>query len=395
MGKVLEGPAKRLLAKHNVEVPEGIVTDTTRFKAPRGKLVVKAHVALGGRGKRGLVAFCSTPAETRKQVGRILKTKVAGNKIPEVIVEKTVNYDEGEHFIALTESRNGLLLFLAAKVGGVNIEGVWETHVKKMEVTAGEIPDVTPLARKAGFGAGSGEVAQFAAKLIRCFWEEDAEYIEINPFVFAKGGGITALDAVLILDDAAHFRHPERDFEFSEFGSGKSSAEHEIKQIDKKIKGSVKLSIIPGKGNIAILPAGGGASLFTADAVVNLGGKLANYCEYSGNPPAFAVRALSDKVFNLPGITDVIINGGIANFTDVYKTFGGIIDAMRANKKILVGRKIRLWVRRGGPNEETALPMIGGLSTEGFKIQVYDRHLGLTDVVDMAIAARKKGGRSK
>ena len=396
MGKVLEGPAKKLFAKYGVRTPEGVVADGPNFKAPKGRLVVKAHVTLGGRGKRGLIAICPSPAEAKKQAGRILGTKVDGCKIPEVLLEKAIDYDGGEHFIALTESRDGLNLFLAAKVGGVNIESVWETHVKKISVDAGEIPDVTALARKAGFGDQSKQVAEFAAKLIECFWKEDAEYIEINPFVFAKGDGIVALDAVMKLDDAAHFKHPDRDFEFSEFGaSAAKPAEREIRQIDQKIKGSVKLIVLPGGGNIAILPAGGGASLFTADAVVRLGGKLANYCEYSGDPPAFAVKALSEKVFNLPGITDVIINGGIANFTDVYKTFGGIIDAIHANRKKLVGGKIRLWVRRGGPNEEVALPMIGKLAEEGFAIKVYDRHLGLTDVVDMAIAAQKKRRRAR
>ena len=79
----------------------------------------------------------------------------------------------------------------------------------------------------------------------------------------------------------------------------------------------------------------------------------------------------------------------------MYKTFGGIIAAMKKNKRKLVSKKIRLWVRRGGPNEQVALPMIGKLADEGFLIEVYDRHYGLTDVVDMAIAAQKKGGSRK
>ncbi len=395
MGKVLEGPAKKLLARHGIAVPKGVVTDKPNFKAPAaGRLVVKANVALGGRGKRGLVAVCSGLADAKKQAARILGTKVEGHSIPEVLVEQAIDYGGGEHFAALTESRDGLVLFLAAKVGGVDIESVWESHVKKMNVEAGDVPDVSAMARKAGFGGKSKEVSDFVGTLIKCFWEEDAEYLEINPFVFAKKGGIVALDTVLKLDGVAHFRHPEWDFEFSEFGaSAAKPAERDIREIDKKIKGSVKLSIIPGNGKIAILPAGGGASLFTADAVVSQGASLANYCEYSGAPPAFAVEALADKVFNLPGITDVIINGGIANFTDVYKTFGGIIAAVRKNRRRLISKKIRLWVRRGGPNEQVGLPMIARLADEGFKIEVYDRHYGLTDVVDMAIAAQKKGGK--
>lgn len=396
MGKVLEIPAKRLMAKYGVRIPEGVTTTTGKFALTGPRLVVKAHIVMGGRGKRGLVKVCDSSAEAAANAKRILAEKIDGHPIPEVMVEEAVGYEGGEHFVALSECREGLRLFLAAGVGGVDIESVWD-RVRKTTVAVEENPELAAFAKEAGFDGRADKVAVLLKQLIDCFWKEDAEYVEINPFVFRKADGeIVALDAVVKLDGDARFRHPEWDFEFSEFGSGApSAADREIAEIDGKIKGSVKLITLKQGGKIAILPAGGGASLFTADAVVRLGGTLANYAEYSGDPPAHAVQALSEKVFNLPGITDVIINGGIANFTDVYKTFGGIIAAMRVCKDVLQKNRVRLWVRRGGPNEAVGLPMIAKLADEGFAIQVYDRHVGLTDVVDMAIEAQKKGGARK
>jgi ATP-citrate lyase beta-subunit len=396
MGKVLEIPAKRLIAKYGVRIPKGVTASTAKFSPPGKRLVVKAHAVIGGRGKRGLVKVCETPAEAKTAAEKMLAVRVDGHPVEEIMVEEAVDYRPGEHFVALTESREGLTLFLAADVGGVDVESVWN-KVQKTSIDVGDAPDLTAFARKAGFDGDARKVARFLSQLVECFWKEDAEYVEINPFVFEKkSGDIVALDAVLKLDGDARDRHPEWDFEFSEFGAGVPSAsDKKIAEVDAKIKGSVKLITLKGGGKIAILPAGGGASLFTADAVVRLGGTLANYAEYSGNPPGHAVQTLSEVVFNLPGITDVIINGGIANFTDVYKTFGGIIAAMRSCKKLLQKNGVRLWVRRGGPNEAVGLPMIAKLADEGFKIKVYDRHTGLTDVVDMAIEAQKKGGARK
>ena len=120
--------------------------------------------------------------------------------------------------------------------------------------------------------------------------------------------------------------------------------------------------------------------------MVARGGKLANYAEYSGDPPDWAVEVLTEKICSLPGITNIIVGGAIANFTDVKKTFGGIINAFRKAKAEGKLDNVRIWVRRGGPNEKQGLAAMKELQKEGFKIEVFDRTLPLTDIVDMALA---------
>jgi ATP-citrate lyase beta-subunit len=194
-----------------------------------------------------------------------------------------------------------------------------------------------------------------------------------------------ALDAVTLLDGDAKFRHPDWNFQFAaEFGRAYSKDEMEVMAVDSKIKGSVKFIEIPG-GDTAMLPAGGGASVYYSDAVVARGGKLANYAEYSGDPPDWAVEVLTEKVCSLPGIKNIIVGGAIANFTDVKKTFGGIINGFRKAKSDGKLKNVRIWVRRGGPREREGLDAMRALKDEGFDINVFDRNTPLTDIVDKAL----------
>ncbi|MGH7273753.1 MAG: ATP citrate lyase citrate-binding domain-containing protein, partial [Nitrospiria bacterium] len=275
-----------------------------------------------------------------------------------------------------------------ASVGGIEIESEWE-KVRRLFVEVGELPlaeDLTKLAADAGFARDLvPAVADFAGRLYQCFDLEDAQYLEINPLVLAGSGELTALDAVTLLDADATFRHPDWNFSFAaEFGRPYTENERTIMEVDSRIKGSVKFIEIPG-GDTALLPAGGGASVFYTDAVVALGGKPANYAEYSGDPPDWAVEALTEKVCSLPGIKRIIVGGAIANFTNVKKTFEGIIAGFRKASSQGKLNGIEIWVRRGGPYEKEGLEAMSELGKEGFKIHVYDRHTPLTHIVDYAI----------
>src|SRR5207237_3059679 len=113
------------------------------------------------------------------------------------------------------------------------------------------------------------------------------------------------------------FRHPDWNFPFAaEFGRAYSKNEVEVMGVDSKIKGSVKFIEIPG-GDTAMLPAGGGASVYYSDAVVARGGKLVYYAEYYSDPPDWAVEVLTEKVCALPGIKNIIVVGVMATFINV------------------------------------------------------------------------------
>jgi len=396
MAKVLEGPGMGLMKKWGIAVPNYVVVTSVDELAKLGeanewmkksKLVAKAHEALGSRFKLGLVKvgldLKGAVAAAKEMLGR----QVGSITVTQVIVSEMVPHKD-EYYVAVKSTREGSEV-LVANCGGIEVESNWD-RVKKLQVDVGGKPSeaaLEKLAKDAGFSGGLvKKVAEFAGKMFTCFDSEDAQYLEVNPVVVREGDGeLIALDAVTLLDGDAKFRHPDWNFAFAaEFGRAYSKDELDVMAVDSKIKGSVKFIQIPG-GNIAMLPAGGGASVYYSDAVVARGGKLANYAEYSGDPPDWAVEVLTEKVASLPDIKHIIVGGAIANFTDVKKTFGGIIAGFRKAKADGKLKGVKIWVRRGGPNEKEGLELMRKLKDEGFDIHVYDRKTPLTDIVDMAL----------
>ena len=396
MAKVLEGPGMGLMKKWGITVPNYVVVTSVDELTKLGqanewlkksKLVVKAHEALGSRFKLGLVKvgldLKEAEAATKEMIGR----HVGSITVSQVIVSEMIPHKE-EYYCAVKSTREGTDI-LVANCGGIEVESNWE-RVKRLAVEVGEQPSeaaLEKLAKDAGFtGSLLKKMADFAGKMFTCFDSEDAQYLEVNPVVLREHEGeLIALDAVTLLDGDAKFRHPDWNFAFAaEFGRAYSTHEMEVMAVDAKIKGSVKFIEIPG-GDTAMLPAGGGASVYYSDAVVARGGKLANYAEYSGDPPDWAVEVLTDKVCSLPGIKNIIVGGAIANFTDVKKTFGGIINGFRKAKSEGKLKGVKIWVRRGGPREKEGLDAMRALKDEGFDINVFDRNTPLTDIVDKAL----------
>jgi len=396
MAKVLEGPGMGLMKKWGITVPNYVVVTSVDELAKLGqanewlkksKLVVKAHEALGSRFKHGLVKvnldLKGAEAATKEMIG----CHVGSITVSQVIVSEMIPHKE-EYYCAVKSTRVGTDI-LVANCGGIEVESNWE-RVNRLALEVGQQPSadaLEKLAKDAGFtGSLLKKMTDFAGKLFTCFDSEDAQYLEVNPVVLREQDSeLIALDAVTLLDGDAKFRHPDWNFAFAaEFGRAYSKHEMEVMAVDSKIKGSVKFIEIPG-GDTAMLPAGGGASIYYSDAVVARGGKLANYAEYSGDPPDWAVEVLTDKVCSLPGIKNIIVGGAIANFTDVKKTFGGIINGFRKAKSEGKLKGVKIWVRRGGPREKEGLDAMRALKDEGFDINVFDRNTPLTDIVDKAL----------
>jgi len=396
MAKILEGPAMKLFNKWGIPVPNYVVIMDPDRLAQLGeankwlresKLVVKAHEAIGGRFKLGLVKIGLNLEQAIEAAKEMLGAKVGTAEIGQVIIAEMLEHD-AEFYVSIIGNKDGAEL-LISKHGGVDIEDNWDS-VRRIQIELDENPTIeqlTELAKDAGFeGEIAERVGKICSRLILCFDNEDAQSIEINPLVIRKSDmRFAALDAVMNVDYDARFRHADWDFKpVSEIGRPFTEAEQQIMEIDSRIKGSVKFVEVPG-GEIALLTAGGGASVFYADAVVARGGTIANYAEYSGDPADWAVEALTETICRLPNIKHIIVGGAIANFTDVKATFSGIINGFRESKSKGYLEGVKIWVRRGGPNEAQGLAAIKQLQEEGFDIHVYDRSMPMTDIVDMAM----------
>jgi ATP citrate (pro-S)-lyase len=220
--------------------------------------------------------------------------------------------------------------------------------------------------------------------------------LEINPFTI-RDGIVYPLDLKVEVDEAASYMHKDSWGKFIDntvFGRSSSETEEFIQKLDASTGASLKFILLNPKGRIWTLIAGGGSSVIFADAIVSAGysDELANYGEYSGNPNKEHIELYSQTIIdlmcedldNLPKV--LLIGGGIANFTDVKSTFLGIANAIQNAASKLQKTGVKIFVRRGGPNEKEGLMMLRDLGEKlDLSIEVYDRFTPMTQIVTKAL----------
>lgn len=366
------------------------------------KLVAKPDQLFGKRGKHGLVLVNKDFAETRKWIEERLGKKQVVNGIEgtltHFIIEPCVAH-EVEYYAAIKSSAECDTIFFSLE-GGINVEENWDKVVSiKVPIIGGiEAVDVEkPLPDS--LGPKKKLVAGFLKGLYKYFAALHFAYLEINPFAIA-GNSIIPLDMVAKLDDTAEFccvRLWGDDIEFpAAFGQNLSPEEIKIRELDALSGASLKMTLLNPDGIIWNMVAGGGASVIYADTVCDLGfaKELAFYGEYSGNPSTNLTYEYAKVVLDLmtrkPDSQGrpktLILGGGIANFTDVAKTFTGIIKALNEFGEKLKKVNARIFVRRGGPNYQEGLANLKAAAEKlGVPIEVHGPEYHMTRVVSDAL----------
>ncbi|HEC82063.1 MAG TPA: ATPase [Thermoplasmatales archaeon] len=366
------------------------------------KLVAKPDQLFGKRGKHGLVKLNASFDEVKKWLKEMMNKEVTVGKVTDklthFLIEPYVPHKD-EFYVAIKSNREGDTIYFSNH-GGVDIESVWDTvaeiqvdidqDVEEIDI-ANRLPEDTPEDRKE-------VIVDFIKGLFRFYVDLHYAYLEINPFTIIDKE-IIPLDLVARIDDTAAFECASKwgDLEFPPpFGRKLSKEEAYIKELDEKTGASLKLTVLNPKGRVWTMVAGGGASVIYADTIVDLGyrDELANYGEYSGNPSTDETYEYAKTILDLmtrekdpkgrPKI--LIIGGGIANFTDVAKTFTGIIKALKEYKEKLKETNVKIYVRRGGPNYQEGLRKMRELGEElGVPIEVYGPETHMTRIVSMAL----------
>jgi len=370
------------------------------------KLVAKPDQLFGKRGKHGLLSFNTDGKDSGAWISeRMNRTVTVGKTTGELntfLIEPFTPHSEDseEFYVAIKAFRDNDTIYLSNK-GGIYVEENWE-KVKETAVPILSSVDEVKL-NMPDFGKRKAQVEEFVRALYKVYAEGHFTYLEINPFTF-HGDEIVPLDLVARVDDTAAFECVKvwGDLEFpSSFGQKLTKEEQFIRSVDEKTGASLKLTMLNPDGRIWNMVAGGGASVIYADTVCDLGfsKELANYGEYSGDPSEEDTYQYARTILDLmtrkrdPRGKVLIIGGGIANFTDVAKTFKGIIRALKEYQKKLVEGKVKIYVRRGGPNYKEGLANMRKLGdTLGVPIEVYGPETHMTAVVSMALkpAASKK-----
>jgi ATP-citrate lyase beta-subunit len=228
--------------------------------------------------------------------------------------------------------------------------------------------------------------------LLALFRTLDLSFLEINPLTEVQGA-VYLLDTVCRVDSCAGFRQKESwgSMELPEgFGVELTSEEKMIRTLDAQSGSSLKFILLNPTGRIWTMVAGGGASIIYADAITSHASphELSNYGEWSGNPTTDEMEVYTKSILSLMtknrGKQVLIIGGGIANFTDIQKTFAGIINALDVCKETM--KNVHIYVRRAGPNDRTGLAALQKACDEmGIVCRTYGAELPMIEVVKMAV----------
>ncbi len=317
---LMEYQAKELFAKHGVPVSMGTVVENSEdaraaAEALGGRVVVKAQVQVGGRGKAGGVKLAESPDDAVAKAGEILGMDIKGHTVRRVLIAPTADIAEEYYFSYLVDRAARQYLCIASTAGGVEIE-----------VTAHEDPDavakvaIDPLvgvddakAREIVDATGfPAEVADEAVAVIQKLWtvfvEEDASLVEVNPLVRLGDGHLDALDGKMTLDDNADFRHPDH-------SAFEDKAAADSLEAEAKAKG---LNYVKLDGEVGIIGNGAGLVMSTLDVVAYAGEahggvKPANFLDIGGGASAEVMADGLHIIVNDPQVKSVFVNvfGGI------------------------------------------------------------------------------------
>ncbi len=353
--KIHEFQAKQVLRDYGVTVPDGGVARTpdeaeTIASGLGGKVVVKAQIHAGGRGKGGGVKLATSSEEARQLADDILgmqlvthQTGPAGQAVKQVLVEKASDIAR-ELYLGITLDRaRGCDVIMASQEGGVEIEQVAATNpeaILREHVHPGL--GLRPFqATRLAFGLGlEGKAVREGAKMLLALYEayqgSDCSLAEINPLVITGDGQVLALDAKINLDDNALFRHKD-------LAALRDLDEEAALEVEASEHG---LNYIKLDGNIGCMVNGAGLAMATMDIIKLYGGDPANFLDVGGGATRERVTTAFKLILSDPNVEAILVNifGGIMRCDVIAE---GVVAAARE-----VSLSVPLVVRLEGTNVE-------------------------------------------
>ncbi len=368
--KLTEYRAKSLLAGeyHGVSLHrDSLAADLRNLKAG-AEYIIKVDQGVKKRGKQGLIRLGVTKSMARQAV-----EELASKGFSRFIAEPMYPHDDGEEKYLSVERVRGSYRVLYSPQGGVEIEEHPES-VKQFDDMS-----KVPLPK------------EFMERLVRVMDQEHLSFVEINPLV-VRGEQCVLLDAAVTADSAGEQYASWNGDDIAD-SHQKSGAELTIANLSDNSSASFSFRVLNPEGAVWLLLSGGGASITIADEAANRGKAdvIGNYGEYSGGPTAeetqvYAEAVIEQMLESTAQKKALVIAGGVANFTDVKQTFDGVVAALQKHKKALQKADVKVFVRRGGPNEKEGLRIMKEfLDASGLLGSVHGSDDVLTVVVDEAL----------
>jgi len=370
--KLFEYEAKCILAKYGIPTPVGglakNMSDVRRIAAKlRPPFAIKAQVLIAGRGKAGGILFAGSVAEAEKAAKKLLNKKIKNILTRSVWIEEKIRIKK-ELYLGITIDRsNRSYVAIASAVGGMEVEEIVAEAPEKVIKFM-----VNPqhgfhsyhgreIARKMRYsGRQLSTLGKIFEILYRTGMEYDAELIEVNPLAETFNGKFVAVDARIIIDDNALFRHQK-------YKSRLPESELSLQELEAEKNG---LAYVELDGDIGVVGNGAGLVMATLDTIRYYGGKPANFLDVGGGATSEKIAASLEIVLSTPNIKALFINilGGITRCDEVAQ---GILEVKQKMKE-----KKPMVIRLMGTNEEegkkiltnAGIPVLESMEEAGKKI---------------------------
>mgnify|MGYP001772618513 CR=1 FL=1 len=351
--KLYEYEAKQIVSNYGVKIPRGVVAsnveEAVKAVEQLGSAVLKAQVLVGGRGLAGGVKKALSPEEARAKVLELFSMTIKGERVEKILVEELVCISR-ELYLSLTVDRsNRSLVYLVSPMGGVEIEELARKHPDKiMRISVDPSVGYLPyMSRQATVFLGLppeyfGRVDALMSTMYKVMVDYDAELVEFNPLALTCSGDLVPVDAKIVVDDNALYRHLDL---AKQSTRGLGNVEKAARELG--------FNYVELDGDIGVVSNGAGLTMATMDSILYYGGKPANFLDIGGGATRDRVREAIKIVLTHPRVRVLLVNifGGITRCDEVAQ---GVVEALRET-----GVSKPIVVRMLGTNEEEGRRILG------------------------------------
>jgi succinyl-CoA synthetase beta subunit len=357
-----EYQAKERFRAAGIPVPPGEVARTPEeaeslARKLGGKVVVKAQVHSGGRGKAGGVKLAGTPEEARQHASKILGMQIKGLTVDKVLITPAEDIGSEAYVGVLMDRKAQAPTFMVSSEGGVDIEEVAANRpeaIRKLTVDPryGLLPHQALWLANALYDdpAITKQAAKVVGQLYRAFVDSGASMAEINPLITTTSGEVKAIDAKMSVDDSELFRRPE-------VAAMRDTSDEPAAETKARDAG---LSFVKLDGDVGCCVNGAGLAMATMDLVKYYGGEPANFLDIGGSSNPDKVVAALEIITADPNVKVILFNifGGITRCDDVAN---GIVTATKQ-----IDIHLPIVIRLTGTNEEQALQILADAGFSAF-----------------------------
>ncbi len=352
--KLQEYQSKTLFTMYQIPIPDGRVADSAE-QVKRitndlgGKAVLKAQVLSGSRGKAGGIRLVNSTEEAEAAARELFLQPINDLEVQKILVEQMISVESEIYFSISNDRVHQKPVLIASAFGGMEIEEISKESPQKivkqvidplLGLRDYQLRDVAinmDLDRK--YWQDFGEIIK---NLWKVYVDCDATLVEVNPLAITSNGALLALDAKIIMDDNALFRHPS----LAEIRDRSSESKEEVEAQ------KAGLEYITMNGNIGCLVNGAGLAMATLDLVKSMGGEPANFLDIGGGADAQKVETALRIILEDTRVRSVLINvfGGITRCDEVARGMISVLNQMNP--------QIPLVVRLSGTRAEQALALL-------------------------------------